>query len=466
MASPTIPNPSTIKPKISSNVAIVGAGAAGLTAARELRLEGHHVVVFERESKIGGLWLYEPNTDSDPLGIDPNRKIVQSSLYDSLRTNLPRESMGFQAYPFVETGLKDRDQRRYPGHKEVLDYLEDYAKVFRVSELVRFKTEVVRVRMVEGGKWEVKWRGLEKRVDVVEVFDAVVICNGHHTEPRLASIPGSDKWPGKQMHSHNYRVPDPFRDQVVILIGSSASASDICRDIAGVAKEVHVASRSVADQTFHILPGHENIWLHSMIRTAHQDGSVAFGNGRIVNADVIMHCTGYKYHFPFLETNGIVTVDDNRVGPLYLHVFPPALAPSLSFVGLPLDVAPFPLCECQSKWVAGVLSGRISLPSMEKMMESIKVFYTKLGASGIPKHYTHNMETYQFEYNDWLAGQCGCPGIEEWRRQMYYASSKRQLAKPETFRDEWEDQEWILQAYEDFKQRAANDLTIRSSLGV
>lgn len=46
----------------------------------------------------------------------------------------------------------------------------------------------------------------------------------------------------------------------------------------------------------------------------------------------------YKYHFPFLETNGIVTVDDNRVGPLYKHIFPPAFAPSLSFVGLPWKV--------------------------------------------------------------------------------------------------------------------------------
>lgn len=46
----------------------------------------------------------------------------------------------------------------------------------------------------------------------------------------------------------------------------------------------------------------------------------------------------YKFHFPFLETNGEVTVDDNRVGPLYKHVFPPALAPGLSFVGLPWKV--------------------------------------------------------------------------------------------------------------------------------
>lgn len=64
-----------------------------------------------------------------------------------------------------------------------------------------------------------------------------------------------------------------------------------------------------------------------------------FRNGRVVYADVIVHCTGYKYHFPFLETNGYVTVEDNRVGPLYKHVFPPALAPGISFIGLPFMVS-------------------------------------------------------------------------------------------------------------------------------
>lgn len=49
--------------------------------------------------------------------------------------------------------------------------------------------------------------------------------------------------------------------------------------------------------------------------------------------------TGYHYDLPFLEgaTLGgrpLVTVDDNRVGPLYQHVFPPAAAPTLSFIGL------------------------------------------------------------------------------------------------------------------------------------
>jgi hypothetical protein len=41
----------------------------------------------------------------------------------------------------------------------------------------------------------------------------------------------------------------------------------------------------------------------------------------------------YRYYYPFLDTKGLVTAA-NIVKPVYQHVFPPSLAPSLSFVGL------------------------------------------------------------------------------------------------------------------------------------
>lgn len=53
----------------------------------------------------------------------------------------------------------------------------------------------------------------------------------------------------------------------------------------------------------------------------------------------------YSYSFPFLDTKGIVVVDDDRVGPLYEHTFPPSLAPSLSFVGIPRKVNIFNLAH-------------------------------------------------------------------------------------------------------------------------
>ncbi|CAH2048038.1 unnamed protein product [Thlaspi arvense] len=449
----------SLSPIRSHHVAVIGAGAAGLVAARELRREGHSVVVFERQNQVGGTWIYTDHVEPDPLSVDPTRPVVHSSVYGSLRTNLPRECMGYRDFPFViRSGVSEsRDPRRFPSHSEVLAYLQDFAKEFRIEEMIRFETAVERVAPAEESdgeagkmKWRIESTEKEEKLRRDEIYDAVVVCNGHYIEPRLAEIPGISSWPGKEMHSHNYRIPEPFKDQVVVLIGNSASAVDISRDIAGFAKEVHVACRSNAADTFIKQSSYSNLWMHSMIERVHEDGSVVFQNGKTILVDVIMHCTGYKYHFPFLETNGSVTVEDNRVGPLYKDVFPPALAPWLSFIGIPWKVVPFPLFELQSKWIAGVLSGRITLPAKEDMMKDIESFYSTLEAQGIPKRYTHQMGVAQFEYNDWLASQCGCSGTEEWRKEMYLTTGVRKREYPETYRDKWEDHHLVSQAYQDF----------------
>lgn len=186
----TLPIP-TVVPSTPKSVAVIGAGAAGLCAARALTREGHTVVVFERDhSNLGGTWVYTDATEPDSLGTDPTREVVHSSVYASLRTNLPRETMGFREYPFVATGEAGRDPRRFPGHSEVLEYLKDYAAEFGLRELVRFGTEVRWVGLEEGGAtWKVRAEQ-NKGEEVDESFDAVVVCNGHYSEPRIADIPG------------------------------------------------------------------------------------------------------------------------------------------------------------------------------------------------------------------------------------------------------------------------------------
>ncbi|CAA7029072.1 unnamed protein product [Microthlaspi erraticum] len=434
----------------SLQVAVIGAGSAGLAAARELHRESHSVVVFERQSQVGGLWVYTPKSEPDPLSLDPNRTIVHSSVYESLRTNLPRECMGFRDFPFVprpEDG-ESRDPRRYPSHSEVLAYLQDFAREFKIEEMVRFETEVVLVE-AQGRKWRIQSRNSDGTYGD-EIFDAVVVCSGHYTEPRLAHVPGIDSWPGKQIHSHNYRVPDPFKDQVVVVIGNFASGSDISRDITGLAKEVHISSRSNPPETYEKLPGSNNLWLHSMIETARDDGSIVFQNGKVVQADTIVHCTGYKYHFPFLNTNDYITVDDNCVGPLYKHVFPPALAPGLSFIGLAWMSLHFFLVELQSKWVASVLSGRVTLPSQDEMMEDVNDFCAMLDANGIPKRYTHRLGTFQVDYLNWLAEQTCAPHVEQWRIQQVEGAYRRFATESDTFRDKWDDVHLVAECYEDF----------------
>ncbi len=125
--------------------AVIGAGAAGLVAARELLREGHKVTVFEQGSRVGGVWVYTEEIEKDDLlGRDPNRlKVcrlfwqaaalsnaaraslghqVHSSMYSGLRTNLPREIMSYLDFPFTpELMGKSRsvDPRRFCSHVEV-----------------------------------------------------------------------------------------------------------------------------------------------------------------------------------------------------------------------------------------------------------------------------------------------------------------------------------------------------------
>ena len=50
------------------------------------------------------------------------------------------------------------------------------------------------------------------------------------------------------------------------------------------------------------------------------DGSVEFEGGERADwVDVVMHATGYKYTFPFLQGAGVVAVNDNRRGLQPLH---------------------------------------------------------------------------------------------------------------------------------------------------
>lgn len=77
-----------------------------MTAVRELRREGHRVEVFEQLASIGGVWVLDDNVESDPLGQDPDREMVHSSMYDSLRVNIPRELMSFSDFPFMPEYMK------------------------------------------------------------------------------------------------------------------------------------------------------------------------------------------------------------------------------------------------------------------------------------------------------------------------------------------------------------------------
>ena len=97
----------------------MGGGAAGLAAARELAAAGHAPTVLEASDRVGGVWDYrdavEPCLLGDGSAAGPR---LHASMYAGLRTNLPREVMGFQALPFDAAFPGAADPRQFCSHEE------------------------------------------------------------------------------------------------------------------------------------------------------------------------------------------------------------------------------------------------------------------------------------------------------------------------------------------------------------
>ncbi|KAM0829685.1 hypothetical protein ACQ4PT_066725 [Festuca glaucescens] len=430
----------------SMTVCVVGAGLSGLVSARELLREGHEVTVIEKSHGVGGQWLY-----------DDGHGMQSSSVYASLRLISPREAMGFSDFPFHAKVGGDGDARRYPGHREFLRYIRDFCDTFGLMDAVRFNTTVQRISMVpapgDGFSPLPMWVVRSTRDGVVteETFDAVVVASGNHSQPRLPAIDGMDTWRRRQLHCHSYRVPEPFRDEVVVVVGCKESGKDIGLELRKVAKEVHLSvNRTTMEAAEGVvgaglckaLANHANLHLHPQIDRLQADGRVVFADGSCVLADTVIYCTGYTYSFPFLETEGRVTVDDNRVGPLFEHVFPPSLAPSLSFVGIPTKVIVPLFMEVQARWVAQVLSGRRTLPSEEEMLLSTDEYYRARELAGVPKRRTHVLLDLEYcdEYGE---KHCGFPRLEEWKKELAWSSVSNKGDNLETFRDDFCDSELV-----------------------
>jgi hypothetical protein len=429
-------------------IAVIGAGAAGLATAREILRHGMQVVVLEQSQGVGGTWLYEPDTEDDLMGVDTSRH-VHSSLYDSLRTNLPRDLMAFLDYSFDSKGGGDDYDLRYPHHSSVLTYLERFAAEFDLLPHIAFGQSVTSIKRRNdlaldvktpelSGCWSVTTLSASGEVRQ-EDFDAVAVCNGHYSKTRVPVIDG--QFEGMTLHSHNYRNPEFCRDKTVVVLGAGASGSDISREIAQVAKRVVWCAQSF---TLPITKTPAGVELHPWPKHFHGQGPV-FDDDQLIDADIVMYCTGYEYQFPFLggdvnEINNVdkapteVVVDDNWVHPLYMDIVSPT-QPTLGFIGLPFLVIPFPLFQIQAEWFAKSLCGELVLPSPTLMLQSIDAKIDELTASDVKKRHFHRLAEKQTDYINLLASHYGRAPLPSWFGKLALYAQQSRMIDSEHFRD-------------------------------
>ena len=397
--------------------AVVGGGASGLIALRTLVEQGcwKEVKVFEASDKIGGTWVYSPTCEETKFS-------RPTAMYENLRTNLPKDCMGFLDFDFPN------DLPTFVGHKEVREYLESFVKRFNLVDNIQLCSVVTDLIPNDTnnpltGSWTIQWQQSNASGDMEsqqENFDHVVVCNGHYNTPFIPKIPGISNFKGEVLHSNTYRTNSKFKDKKVAIIGNGASASDIGFEIVEVAAEMHHCKRE-GPSLFNFESKY--IQTHKNISRVDDAGNLLLEDGVVLaDIDYLIYCTGFHYDMPFLqeERNKIRTAY-KRICDLFCHIFPvneahpqydsnadePLIPPSIAFVGLPWKILPFPLFHVQCLFVARMWAGVASLPSIVKVRESIAHDIVIRKQQNLPDHYLHCLGMGQFLYCKKLLSMAG-----------------------------------------------------------
>lgn len=255
------------------------------------------------------------------------------------------------------------------------------------------------------GKFTVRAADVNTEVETTEVFDYVICCSGHFSVPNVPSFDGMATAACRIMHAHDFRNAEEFTNQRILIVGTSYSAEDIASQCYKYkCKSIHLAYRTAPmgfhwPDNFHQVKGN----------LASIDGKkVMFTDNTSTEVDIVILCTGYKHHFPFMAPDirlktanrlwcddlyeGVVLPSNPKALPrpphtrIRSHYLPAALPPGLlhwdarSVVHLQREccsacsptVRPSPrsawqMFDAQAWYVRDVIMGKIRLPSKKEM---------------------------------------------------------------------------------------------------
>jgi cation diffusion facilitator CzcD-associated flavoprotein CzcO len=200
------------------DVAIVGAGPAGVAMALSLRDRGFRPLLIDRADEVAASWR---------------------ARYDRLKLNTgrPFSHLPNRHYP--------KGTAMFPTRDDVVAHLERHAHESGIE--LRLGTDVTRIDRQGTG-----WRLVTSTGDI----DArqVVVANGNQHTPRIPEWPG--EFTGEVLHSSAYRNPGSHQAKSVLVVGSGSSGMEIAHDLAtGGAAKVWLAVRTPPNIMLRSLPG-------------------------------------------------------------------------------------------------------------------------------------------------------------------------------------------------------------------
>src|SRR5699024_2901486 len=110
----------------------------------------------------------------------------------------------------------------------LFDYIKGRAQKWNIARHIVFGTAVRWVEQdPDTGQFSVTVEDRATSKSSKQTFDQVIVAIGHFSIPNMPSFPGFDRFPGRVLHSHDFRDAVEFENQRLLVIGSSYSAEDI-----------------------------------------------------------------------------------------------------------------------------------------------------------------------------------------------------------------------------------------------
>jgi cation diffusion facilitator CzcD-associated flavoprotein CzcO len=178
------------------DVVVVGAGAAGLSAALALKDLGLRPLVLERGDGVATSWR---------------------GRYDRLRLNSARWFSHLPNRPFPD------GTPTFPSRDQLIAHIERHAREPGLEFL--FGAQVERIEHRDGA-----WVALMKG-GVVRARQ-MIVATGYDRSPRIPDWPGRDRFQGRLLHSAEYRNGESFRDRRVLVVGPGSSGMEIAFELA------------------------------------------------------------------------------------------------------------------------------------------------------------------------------------------------------------------------------------------
>ena len=303
------------------DVVVIGGGQAALATAYFLRRTGFSFVLLDAESAPGGAWQH---------------------AWKSLRLFSPA------SWSSIAGRQMPADIDGYPARDDVIDYLADYERHYRLPVERPVLVDDVRREgdCLSAGSGSRRW-----------LARAVVSATGTWRHRFVPPYPGSQDYSGQQLHSADYVEPGPFAGKRVLVVGGGNSGAQILSEVSTVATTTWVTlapplfladevdgrvlfaratERWKAQQEGRVIDapvgGLGDIVMVPPVRDARERGvlhavrpfsrftatGVVWPGGSEETIDAVIWCTGFKPALDHLqaldlvEQDGRVLVDGNR----------------------------------------------------------------------------------------------------------------------------------------------------------